>query len=229
MTFGMTMRFLPAALALTLLAGCGGAGSPLVPQLRPVEGGSISSGLGRRVDHPLKGYVPGLHHHGDDFAVATGSPVRAAMSGTVTFAGWRGGYGNAVVLTHAGGYTTLYGHASALKVTAGQTVHQGDVIALVGSTGLSTGPHLHYELRRDGVAIDPGAFLDDPTPVEVAASVERPMSPEATVRRAPESVPAPKPAIAQALTNAPSLQLPHHVTTAIELEAPAAAPGRSWE
>ena len=229
MTVGMTMRFLPAVLALSLLAGCGGGASPLVPQLRPVEGGSVSSGFGLREDHPLKGYVPGLHHDGDDFAVATGSPVRAAMSGTVTFAGWRGGYGNAVVLTHADGYTTLYGHASALKVTSGQHVAQGDVIALVGSTGLSTGPHLHYELRRNGVAIDPGAFLDDPTPVEVAASVERPIAPDAAVKRTFAPAPAPVAVRTEPQSLAPAQALPHHVTTAIELEAPAAAPGRSWE
>lgn len=225
----MQRRFLAAGLAALLLAGCGGSGNPLVAQLRPVMGGWVSSGFGLREAHPVLGYVPGRHHDGYDFAVATGTPVRAAMSGTVSFAGWRGGYGNAVVLTHAGGYTTLYGHASELKVKEGEHVTQGEVIALVGSTGLSTGPHLHYELRKDGVAIDPGAFLDDPTPVEVDAHVERPMSPEVAVHKEAETV-APKP-VFQKLPSAPvvAMQLPHHTTTTIDLEAPAVQPGRSWE
>jgi murein DD-endopeptidase MepM/ murein hydrolase activator NlpD len=225
---GMNVRLLAAGLAALLLAGCGGSGNPLIPQLRPVMGGAITSGFGLRENHPIRGYVPGLHHDGYDFAVASGSPVRAAMSGTVSFAGWRGGYGNAVVLTHEGGYTTLYGHASELKVQEGQHVSQGDVIALVGSTGLSTGPHLHYELRKDGVAIDPGAFIDDPTPVERDAAVERPMSPEVAIQREPEAKPAAAPAVRK-LAPAPTMQLPHHTTSAIELEAQAVQPGRSWE
>lgn len=227
----MHQRLFAAGLAALLLAGCGGSGNPMVPQLRPVMGGWVSSGFGMREEHPVLGYVPGRHHDGYDFAVGTGTPVRAAMSGTVSFAGWRGGYGNAVVLTHAGGYTTLYGHASELKVKEGDHVTQGEVIALVGSTGLSTGPHLHYELRKDGVAIDPGAFLDDPTPVEVDAHVERPMSPEVAVHQEADSAaPAPKP-VFHKLPSTPTvaMQLPQHTTNTIDLEAPAVQPGRSWE
>jgi hypothetical protein len=224
----MHMRFLTATLAILLLAGCGGGGNPLVPQLRPVMGGTISSGFGTREAHPVTGYVPGGHHDGYDFAVGTGSPIRAAMSGTVTFSGTRGGYGQTVILAHEGGYATLYGHASVLKVREGERVTQGDVIALVGSTGLSTGPHLHYELLKDGIAIDPGAFINDPTPVEVAASVERPMSPEVAIRREP----APQKAAAtktQKVPAAPALQLPHNGLPALEIEAQAGLPGRSWE
>lgn len=156
----MRKRFLLAAL---LLAGCSGTGNPLVPQLRPVSGGYISSSFGQREDHPVLGYVPGRHHDGYDFAVPAGSPVRATMEGEVVSAGWQGGYGNAVVIKHPNGYETLYGHAEALLVAKGQRVEAGDVIARVGSTGLSTGPHLHYELRKDGLAVDPGGFTDAPS------------------------------------------------------------------
>ena len=88
-----------------------------------------------------------------------GTTIRAADSGRVIFAGWYGGYGRAVVIDHGGGITTLYGHASRLYVSEGQSVQQGQSIAAVGSTGLSTGPHLHFEVRRNGNPINPMGFL----------------------------------------------------------------------
>jgi Peptidase family M23 len=225
---GMHHRHLLAGLALLLLASCGGGGNPLVPQLRPVTGGFISSDFGSREHHPIKGYVPAGHHDGYDFAVGTGSPIRAAMSGTVTFAGWRGGYGKTVILAHEGGYATLYGHASELQVAEGQRVTQGDVIALVGSTGISTGPHLHYELRKNGVAIDPGTFINDPAP-RIDASIERPLSPEVAVKREAEPTPRPVAVPVQQLAPAPAMQLPQRGLPALEIEAHAEMPGRSWE
>lgn len=154
----------PARFALTLLlpaalAACGGSGNPLIPQLRPVEGGWVSSGFGPREEHPVLGHVEGRAHDGYDFAVAEGSPIKATMAGEVVFAGLKGGYGKAVVIAHQGGLTTLYGHARELRASPGDRVEAGDVIAFVGSTGISTGPHLHYELRKHGVALDPGEFL----------------------------------------------------------------------
>jgi murein DD-endopeptidase MepM/ murein hydrolase activator NlpD len=95
-------------------------------------------------------------HRGLDIAAPTGSTIVAARSGTVTFAGWSDrGYGNLVKVRHAGGAETWYAHASRILVRVGQSVSQGDPIALVGSTGLSTGPHLHLELHVGGIAIDP--------------------------------------------------------------------------
>lgn len=116
----------------------------------------ISSPFGYRT-HPVLGYR--RLHAGMDFAGAYGSPIRAADRGTVIFAGWYGGYGNAVIISHGKGLTTLYGHCSQLFVSEGQTVTRGQQIAAVGSTGLSTGPHLHFEVRRDGTPTDPAAFL----------------------------------------------------------------------
>ncbi len=116
----------------------------------------ISSPFGYRF-HPVLGYR--RLHAGMDFAGAYGSPIRAADRGTVIFAGWYGGYGNAVIISHGKGLTTLYGHCSQLFVSEGQTVTRGQQIAAVGSTGLSTGPHLHFEVRRDGTPTDPAAFL----------------------------------------------------------------------
>ncbi|MGB3298812.1 MAG: peptidoglycan DD-metalloendopeptidase family protein, partial [Phormidesmis sp.] len=118
--------------------------------------GPITSGFGSRF-HPVLGYS--RFHAGTDFGAEQGSPIEAAETGVVIFAGWYGGYGNAVIIDHGGGLTTLYGHSSQLNVSEGQAVKKGDVIALVGTTGLSTGPHLHFEVRRNGEPIDPMAFL----------------------------------------------------------------------
>jgi murein DD-endopeptidase MepM/ murein hydrolase activator NlpD len=117
---------------------------------------TISSSFGWRM-HPILGYR--RFHSGIDFAGNYGSVIRAADSGTVIFAGWYGGYGRAVIIDHGKGITTLYGHTSELFVTEGQSVQRGQQIAAVGSSGLSTGPHLHFEVRRDGTPIDPAGFL----------------------------------------------------------------------
>ena len=118
--------------------------------------GPITSQFGSRF-HPVLGYS--RFHAGTDFGAEQGSPIQAAETGVVIFAGWYGGYGNAVIVEHGDGLTTLYGHASRLNVREGQTVKKGDVIAAVGTTGLSTGPHLHFEVRRNGKPVDPMAFL----------------------------------------------------------------------
>jgi murein DD-endopeptidase MepM/ murein hydrolase activator NlpD len=115
-----------------------------------------SSPFGWRV-HPILGYR--RFHAGLDFAASYGSTIRAADSGKVIFSGWYGGYGKAVIISHSQGITTLYGHSSELYVSEGQTVQKGQAIAAVGSTGLSTGPHLHFEVRRDGTPVDPANYL----------------------------------------------------------------------
>ncbi|WP_414574600.1 murein hydrolase activator EnvC family protein [Anabaena sp. CCY 9402-a] len=115
-----------------------------------------SSSFGWRV-HPILGYR--RFHAGLDFAASYGSTIRAADSGMVIFAGWYGGYGKTVIIDHGRGITTLYGHSSELYVTEGQTVQRGQAIASVGSTGLSTGPHLHFEVRRNGTPVNPADYL----------------------------------------------------------------------
>lgn len=117
---------------------------------------SITSSFGWR-RHPILGYM--RFHAGIDFGASYGSTIRAADSGTVIFAGWYGGYGYAIVIDHGGGMTTLYGHSSKLYVSTGQAVQRGEAIASVGSTGLSTGPHLHFEVRKNGEPVDPMAYL----------------------------------------------------------------------
>lgn len=116
----------------------------------------ITSPFGWRT-HPILG--SSRFHSGLDFGADYGEAIRAADNGVVIFAGWYGGYGNAVVINHGKGITTLYGHTSKLFVTEGQSVQRGEVIADAGSTGLSTGPHLHFEVRKDGEPIDPMNFL----------------------------------------------------------------------
>ncbi len=116
----------------------------------------ISSSFGWR-RHPILG--SSRFHSGIDFGASYGSTIRAAEGGRVIFAGWYGGYGNAVILNHGNSITTLYGHTSKLYVREGQTVQAGDAIAAVGSTGLSTGPHLHFEVRKDGEPVDPMNYL----------------------------------------------------------------------
>ncbi len=115
-----------------------------------------SSPFGWRM-HPVLRYR--RFHAGLDFAASYGSTIRAADSGTVIFAGWYGGYGRAVIIDHGKGITTLYGHTSELLVSEGQAVQRGQAIAAVGSTGLSTGPHLHFEVRRNGTPVNPADYL----------------------------------------------------------------------
>jgi murein DD-endopeptidase MepM/ murein hydrolase activator NlpD len=98
-------------------------------------------------------------HEGVDIAASSGTPIHAAASGTVIHAGWLGGYGNLVVVDHGNGLSTAYAHASALLVGVGQHVTQGQTVSLVGSTGNSSGPHLHFEVRVNGSAVDPLGYL----------------------------------------------------------------------
>jgi murein DD-endopeptidase MepM/ murein hydrolase activator NlpD len=102
-------------------------------------------------------------HEGIDIGAAQGTPIRAAASGTVSFAGQMSGYGNVVIVQHAGGLATRYAHQSAMLVTAGQPVVAGEVIGAVGATGEATGPHLHFEVRLNGEAVNPAPYLGLPT------------------------------------------------------------------
>ncbi len=112
---------------------------------------------GRRTS--LYGWRRSGFHTGLDLAGATGSPVLAADGGTVTLARWNGGYGNCVIIDHGNGYQTLYAHCSKLLVSVGQKVAQGERIAKVGSTGNSTGPHLHWEVRVHGKTVNPASYI----------------------------------------------------------------------
>ena len=116
----------------------------------------VSSGFGVRHD-PIDGSQ--RFHSGIDIAAQEGSPVLAAAPGVVRRAGQRGGYGNAVEIDNGGGISTLYGHASAVAVQEGQSVKAGEPVAFVGHTGRATGPHLHFEVRKDGKPIDPQSTL----------------------------------------------------------------------
>jgi murein DD-endopeptidase MepM/ murein hydrolase activator NlpD len=116
---------------------------------RPVDG-VLTSGFGPRW---------GRHHDGLDLAAPLGTPVRAAAAGTVVRAGEMGGLGLAVELEHAGGWKSRYGHLQTLSVAAGERVEGAQVLGLVGQTGNATGPHLHWELQHEGVAVDPSPLL----------------------------------------------------------------------
>ncbi|MEG3792329.1 peptidoglycan DD-metalloendopeptidase family protein [Lysobacter sp. CCNWLW3] len=132
-----------------------GDGRPLKKSFirMPIPYARLSSGFGAR-RHPVLGRM--RMHKGVDYAAGSGTPIMAAGDARVKSAGWMGGYGNAVVLDHGRGYTTLYGHMSRIgKIRPGQRIAQGTVIGYVGSTGMSTGPHLHYEFRVNGVHRNP--------------------------------------------------------------------------
>ena len=121
----------------------------------PVSG-EITSPYGYRV-HPIWGTT--IYHSGIDIGVDEGTPVHAADSGVVVWSGWMGGYGYAVVIDHGNGLSTLYGHNSELAVDEGQSVAKGQVISYAGSTGNSTGPHVHFEVRVNGDPVDPMGYL----------------------------------------------------------------------
>lgn len=127
-----------------------------VPSSRPVNSATLTSGFGVRSD-PFRGQA--AMHAGVDLSAPTGTEVHATADGMVDRAEWSGGYGNMVEIEHGKGLATRFGHLSRILVHPGQTVHRGDLIALVGSTGRSTGPHLHYEVRIDGHAVNPIPFL----------------------------------------------------------------------
>lgn len=118
--------------------------------------GPVTSEFGWRV-HPITGSQ--RFHSGVDIGGDYGQSVHAAQSGTVEYAGWISGYGNAVIINHGGGITTLYGHNQSLAVSEGQSVSQGQTIAYCGSTGNSTGPHCHFEVRRNGEPVSPYSYL----------------------------------------------------------------------
>lgn len=131
-----------------LMGGTPGAG--------PVPGGVFTQGFGRT---SFSGNYASGHHSGFDYAAPSGTPIYATRSGRVSTAGWLGGYGNAVMTQIGPGLQLLYGHMSKIMASAGQFVKAGQMIGLVGSTGFSTGPHVHFEARRNGTAINPAAFL----------------------------------------------------------------------
>ncbi|MEP6869999.1 MAG: M23 family metallopeptidase [Novosphingobium sp.] len=122
------------------------------PSQMPIASRFMTSGFGMRA-HPLLGEY--RMHSGVDLAAPIGTAIRAPSDGVVSSAQWRGGYGLFVALEHGGGVETRYGHMSHLNVAAGQQVRKGETIGFVGSTGLSTGPHLHYEMRINGQAVNP--------------------------------------------------------------------------
>jgi murein DD-endopeptidase MepM/ murein hydrolase activator NlpD len=126
------------------------------PDGRPVKEGHISSYFGERQD-PFNGHQ--AFHKGIDFASPRGSDVVAVAAGVVTFAGEKAGYGNLVEVSHGNGLSTRYGHNQGIAVGVGRTVARGDTLAYVGSTGRSTGPHVHFEVLKEGRQIDPLTFI----------------------------------------------------------------------
>jgi len=125
------------------------------PTLWPVEG-RVTSTFGQRID-PFNG--EGTFHRGVDIATTFGTPIIAPAPGVVSFADQMNGYGQALIIDHGSGITTLYGHMSAFIVTVGQTVNRGDLIGYVGQSGRATGPHLHYEVRIHDTPVNPQRFL----------------------------------------------------------------------
>lgn len=123
---------------------------------RPLVKGWLSSRYGRRTD-PFTGHV--AWHNGIDFAGKQGSDVIAVAAGVVTWAGERAGYGELVEINHGNGYSTRYAHGDGVKVKVGDVVKKGQVVALVGSTGRSTGPHVHFEVYKNGRAVDPASYI----------------------------------------------------------------------
>ena len=136
----------------TIWVNADGVGGENSQGMRLPVAGRVTSGFGTRF-HPILGYQ--RFHAGLDLAATFGSPIKAAADGRVVSAGWHGGYGRLVAIVHGGGIETLYGHMSQIAARPGEMVRQGQVIGYVGSSGLSTGPHLHYEVLKNGRAVNP--------------------------------------------------------------------------
>lgn len=130
--------------------------SESIPGIRPLDG-PITSDYGLR-RHPIRRTT--LFHAGIDISAPAGTPILATGDGIVAFAGWHGGYGQKITISHGYGFSTVYAHLSKAIVREGQRVKRGDIIALSGNTGMSTGPHLHYEVRKNGMTLNPVAYFD---------------------------------------------------------------------
>ena len=138
------------------IAGTTAAPTVSIPSRNPLESARLSSGYGMRT-HPVLGVRRG--HKGIDLADASGTPIYATADGVVSRADWFSSYGLYVSLEHGGSLQTRYGHMSRLNVAAGQRVRKGEIVGYVGSTGRSTGPHLHYEVRVNGEAVNPVPYM----------------------------------------------------------------------
>jgi murein DD-endopeptidase MepM/ murein hydrolase activator NlpD len=136
----------------TIWVNADGVGGETSSAMRLPVSGRVTSGFGERF-HPILGYM--RFHKGVDLGAAAGTPIVAAAAGRVVDAGWHGGYGRQVQIAHAGGIETRYGHMSRMVAYAGELVRQGQVIGYVGSSGLSTGPHLHFEVTKNGRPVNP--------------------------------------------------------------------------
>jgi murein DD-endopeptidase MepM/ murein hydrolase activator NlpD len=137
-----------------------------IPSLWPVQG-RLMGGFGERQD-PFSG--EGAYHTGVDISAAPGTPVHSTADGRVQFAGFYHGYGRLVIVNHGNNYETYYAHLSNISVTEGEELRRGEQVGLVGSSGRSTGPHLHYEVRRGSAPLNPYRFLNKPVVTEVAKS-----------------------------------------------------------
>ena len=129
--------------------------STSIPNIRPVSG-AVTSSFGMRV-HPIFNVVQ--FHSGIDFSAAMGTVVQSTGDGIVAFSGYDKGYGQIITINHGYGYKTIYAHLSKSLVRQGQQIKRGDIIALTGNTGVSTGPHLHYEVLKDNVKVNPTAYF----------------------------------------------------------------------
>lgn len=158
----------PAAIARSNAAmKAAGTTAANIPSIWPVVG-PLRSGVGVR-SNPFGGSSLEFHK-GQDISAPSGTPISATADGVVIIARWVHGYGNGIYIDHGNGITTRYGHLSRIDVVEGQTVKRGDHLGLVGSTGRSTGPHLHYEVRINGQPVSPTAYLPALPP---APTVER--------------------------------------------------------
>ena len=144
--------------AAAAAASRAGGGSGTFSSAPPASGGQCRWPIAGRVTSEY-GYRWGRLHAGIDIAAPSGTAIGAALAGTIIYSGWQSGYGNVVIISHGGGLSTLYGHQSRLGVSLGQVVGAGQIIGYVGSTGHSTGPHVHFETRYGGVARNPRGCL----------------------------------------------------------------------
>ena len=150
------VRLVVSLLLVTTFASTTIADVKLPALVYPLMSPRVSSKFGSR-KHPI--FKVSRHHSGIDLAAPYGAPIRAVRDGVVVFADPYAGYGNLVVIRHEREFSSHYGHCETLRVTIGQKVSAGEIIATVGSTGNSTGPHLHFELRRDGKALNPEEYV----------------------------------------------------------------------